>query len=148
MFKLFFISQLATLMSTLGRWQGGSLTQPPLITALFQVRSEGHWEPHNKVWFQSLTERISGIREPSDSECNVLSHCITLPESVLETIGYRLASVLSRYYIFFSLTVTPHTHYLSVTILNLNRQMLAGKCFVNFLSNWYKGTCITIHRSK
>ena len=35
-------------------------------------------------------------REPSDSECNMLSRCNTLPESVLETTDYRLASIVLR----------------------------------------------------
>ena len=59
--QTFFISHLATLRPTLGRWQGGSSTHPMLITALFQVRPEDHREPHNEVGSQSVTERISGI---------------------------------------------------------------------------------------
>ena len=34
--------------------------------------------------------------KPSDSECYVLSHCVTLPESVLETIDHRLATIIHK----------------------------------------------------
>ena len=34
--------------------------------------------------------------KPSDSEYNVISHCVTLPESVLETIDHHLASFFSK----------------------------------------------------
>ena len=59
-----------------------------LITTLFQVQPEGHWVPRDEVGFQS--------QKPSNSEYNVLSHCVTLLESVLETIDIYLASFFSR----------------------------------------------------
>ena len=86
-----------------------TFTQP--YSALFQERPEGHLEPRNKVGFQSLQERISGIRiQPSNSECNVLPNCVTLPKSTLERIDHRTPSFFSRNCWSFSLALTTsHT---------------------------------------
>ena len=84
MSKFSFINHLAALRPTLGHWQGGNLTYPMLITALFQARAEGHWEPCNEFGSQSRT--------PSDYECNILSHSVALKK-----IGHRLASLLHRF---------------------------------------------------
>ena len=62
----------------------------------------------NDVGSQSLTKyinRANSSRKPSDSECNALSHCVTLSKSVLETIDHRLASFVSRNYKYFPLTL-------------------------------------------
>ena len=67
-----------------------------LITKLFQVRRGGHPEPRNKVGSQSLTEDISRIRAGNLILCDLLFCCVTLPESVVETIDHRLASFFSR----------------------------------------------------
>ena len=87
----FFISHLAALRSTLGHLQGGSLIHLMLITTIFYIRPK--WDQ----WDSS--------QKPSNSECNMLSHCDTLPESVLETIVHRLVSSFSRKFRSFSLTL-------------------------------------------
>ena len=96
MFKLFFISHLAQLRITLGYWHGGSLTHWMSITTLFQVQPNVHQKP----------------RKLSVSYCNVLYHCVTLPEILPETIDHCLTSFFSRNYRFFSLTLSTY-HILS-----------------------------------
>ena len=80
--RTFFISHLAALRPTLSHVLEGSFTHSMLITAAFQVQPE--WDQ----W--DLSQKLS------DSECNVLSHCLTLPESVPETIDHLLVSFFSR----------------------------------------------------
>ena len=41
---------LAAMRPILGPWGGDILNYLMLMTALYQVRPEGHWEPHNKFW--------------------------------------------------------------------------------------------------
>ena len=129
----FFVSHLPTLRPTLGHWQGGSLTHLMLITALFQVQPEGHGS-----LVISLVIRIpkpdrvhqwNSSRKPSDSEYNVLSHCVTLPESVLETIDHRLSSFFSGNYRSFSLTLKTfyilfHYYYSNFKQINVGMEML------------------------
>ena len=107
-----------------------------LITTLFQVRPEVHRKPRNNVGSHSMTKRISEIRDskPSDSECNVLSLCVTHPESVPETINHLVASFFSRNYKTFSLILNIF-HTLSQCYYS--NFLLAGNCCVNFFSNWY-----------
>ena len=53
---------VAALRPTSGHRLGGGCTHPMLMTALFQVRLEGHQGSLNKVGCQSQVESISGIR--------------------------------------------------------------------------------------
>ena len=46
---------------TLLRSQGGNQTNAMLITALYLIRPEGHWEPRNKVGSLSPAERLVGF---------------------------------------------------------------------------------------
>ena len=55
-------------LPTLGHFPGDSLTHPMLITAFLQFRHEGHRQPRNEVGPLDLN------REPSDSNCNALTH--------------------------------------------------------------------------
>ena len=74
-FLLFFKCYLAVPRPTLGYSQGDSLTNLMLITAFVQVRPKGHREPHNEVGSLSLAECLADFDwEPSDSDCNVLTH--------------------------------------------------------------------------
>ena len=75
------------------------------------------------------------------SECNVRLHWSTLPESVQEAIHNHLASVFSRSYRSFLLTLNT---FLSVTILNLRS---ASLIFVKLIQ-WCENTCITIYQFK
>ena len=61
--QTFFISHFAALRPTLGHWQGGSLIHSMLITTLLQVPLDVCREPRNNVCSNSMTERISGIRD-------------------------------------------------------------------------------------
>ena len=45
---------------TLGQWWGDSLIQTMLITAFYQVWSEGYWEPYNKAR-PSVSARLKTI---------------------------------------------------------------------------------------
>ena len=75
-FWFFFLNcYLAVPRPTLGHSQGDSLTNPMLITAFVHIRPEGHREPRNKVGSLSPAERLVGFEpEPSDSDCNALTH--------------------------------------------------------------------------
>ena len=75
------------------------------------------------------------------SECNVRLHWSTLPESVQEAIHNHLASVFSRSYRSFLLTLNT---FLSVAILNLRS---ASLIFVKLIQ-WCENTCTTIYQFK
>ena len=71
----FFDCYLAVPRSTLGHNRGDSLTNPMLTTALVQVPPEGHREPRNEVGSLYPAEHLEPLnREPSNSNCNVLTH--------------------------------------------------------------------------
>ena len=129
--QTFFISHVAALRPTMGHWQGGSLTHSMLISALFQVRPEVHREPRNNVGSHSITECIQWdlSQKPSFSECNVLSHCVTHPKNVPETIDHLVASFFSRNYKSFSLILNIfHTlsqcYYSNFKHVNVDREVL------------------------
>ena len=63
--KIFFNWYLAALRSTLGRYQGGSLTHPILITCVLHIRSGGHREPRCEVGSLSPAERLVGFEPGS-----------------------------------------------------------------------------------
>ena len=116
----FFFSHLAALKPTLGHWKGGILTHPMLIPTLFQVWPEDYRESRNEVrsqstsvGFESETFRFWSV--------SVLSNCVILPESVLETIYHSLASFFSWNYRSFSLSLNSFHTLSSVAILTLNR---------------------------
>ena len=100
----FWISCLTSLRPTLGHWQGSSLTQRMLMTALFQVRPEGYREHRNEVGSESPTKCISGIRAGNLLILSVTYYSTVtlsleaLTGNVSETVGYSLASVFSRNY--------------------------------------------------
>ena len=125
LFKLFFISHIATMRPTLGHWQGCSLTYSVLITTLFQVQPEGYGEPSNGAESQSLTERISGIRARN------------LPIPSIRC--YPTVSLSLKLYFY-----TPSQYYYS----NFKQKMLGGKWFVAKLIQWCQHTRITIHQFK
>ena len=58
---IFLNCYLAVRRPTLGHSQGGSLTNPMLITAFVQVRTKGHWEPHNEVGSLTPAECLAGF---------------------------------------------------------------------------------------
>ena len=71
----FFKCYLSVPQPTLAHSQGESLTKSMLITAFVQVWPRGHREPHNEVGSLSLVEHLAGFDwEPSDSDCNALTH--------------------------------------------------------------------------
>ena len=75
-----YFSHLSAPRPTFGHWERGSLTHPKLITVLFLVRPKGHWEPCNSCAprpGQSISGDLNWV--PSNSECNTLSQCPTLP---------------------------------------------------------------------
>ena len=57
----FFNCYLAASQPTLGHYQGDSLTNLMLITALQPFRPEGHWEPHKEVGSLSLAKNLVGF---------------------------------------------------------------------------------------
>ena len=74
-FASFFTCYLAVLRPTLSHSQGDSLTNPMLIIAFVDVRTEGHREPHNEVGSLYPAEHLASFDwEPSDSDCNALAH--------------------------------------------------------------------------
>ena len=82
--QTFFISHLATHF-----WATDKETNLLSITTLFQGRLEGHRESHNEVGLHILTKHISRI----------------LSKRALEKTGYRVASVFSRNYRSFALSL-------------------------------------------
>ena len=148
--QTFFISNVAALRPTYGCWQGGSLTQYLLITILFQVRPKGLRMPCNEVE-SGWTHQWDLSWQPSDSECNVLSHCVTFPESVLETNDYGLTGSFQGIIALFHHPWTPFTPYLSVTILTLKRgKFWFGRSLLTFcqINTVMQDTRIIIHRFK
>ena len=61
LYQIFFISYFAVQRPTLGH-PLGSLTHQIIITILFAIQSEGHWEPRNEVESYSLAKSIDGIQ--------------------------------------------------------------------------------------
>ena len=59
--SIFFNCYLAARRPTLGHSQGGSLTNPILITVSVHIQPEGHQEPCNEVGYLSPTERLAGF---------------------------------------------------------------------------------------
>ena len=60
-YTFFFNCYLAVPRPTLGHSQGGSLTNPMLITAFVQVRPKSHWEPHNEVGSLTPAKCLAGF---------------------------------------------------------------------------------------
>ena len=58
--EFFFKLLLAVPWPTLGHSQGGTLTNPMLITAFVQVQPEGHQEPRNEVGSLGPVEHLAG----------------------------------------------------------------------------------------
>ena len=124
LFKLFFICHLIALRPTLGKWQGGSFTHLMLITTLFQVPPEGYREPRNEGGSEWVHQWDCSWKT-FDSEFNVLSHCVILPKSVLETIDHRLARFFSKCYRSFSLILNTF-HTLSQCSYSNHKQVNVG----------------------
>ena len=98
-FQIFFYCYLAVPLPTLGHSQGNSLTNPMLITAFVQVRTEGHQKPRNEVGSLNLAECLAGF-EPGTfrfwlQHLNPLGHSPqdTL-KSVMNSKGYQLKKEL------------------------------------------------------
>lgn len=80
--------------STLGHWQGCSLTHTMLITMLFLSWPERHQKPTDEVGFQKSRWAHPEELKPFDDEREVLSQCPALPRSTLITFSCcKLANV-------------------------------------------------------
>ena len=81
----------------------------------------------------------------------MLSHCVTFPESVLETNDYGLTGSFQGIIALFHQPRTPFTPYLSVTILTLKRsQIWLGRSLLTFcqINTVMQDKRIIIHRFK
>ena len=88
---------------------------------------------------------------PSNSECKLLSQCVTLLESVLETIDHCLPSFFSKIYRSFSLTLNTfhtlsHCYYSNFKQVNVGCEV-HHQLFVRLIQEC-QHTCVTIHRLK
>ena len=73
---IMFNCYLAAPWPTLGHCQGGSLTNPILITAF-----ESYSAPCSKVGSQDLAEHLMDLsRDACESECNALTYQATPPK--------------------------------------------------------------------
>ena len=76
-------------------------------STIWKSPGASYWDSFPKP---DQTYHWDSSQKPFDSECNVLSHRVTLPKSVLETIGHGLASFYITKGSYFSLTLnTFHT---------------------------------------
>ena len=57
----FFFCYLAVPRQIFGHSQGGSCTNPMLITVFYLCRPEGHWEPCNEVGSLSPAKHLAGF---------------------------------------------------------------------------------------
>ena len=67
--SFFFNYYLVVPPPTLGHSQGGSLTNPMLITVFIHIRPKGHREPHNKVGSLSAAKRLTGFESGFWLQC-------------------------------------------------------------------------------
>ena len=75
LFFAFFNCYLVVPRPTLGHSEGDNFTIPMLIKSFVQVWPEGHLELRNKVGSLRSAEYLVGFEpEPSNSDCNALTH--------------------------------------------------------------------------